>query len=316
MKSSSISKRGFTLVELLVVIAIIGILIGLLLPAVQAAREAARRMQCTNNIKQLTLALQMYADGNQDKLPLAIQIGCDTRPDLTDTFSWHARTLPFIEQAAMYDTLDFSKQLGNGNFYEYRVALIPAHQCPTQPEAIGEKNSTAWCMRRTCYFVNLGSSNYHQDDVNNWDGRGSYKAYKAPFSYNKVVKLGAVKDGLSNTLAVSELQINQNEDSYQGNYGTVMYSNGAGFTAYLGPNSTYDVDFGRAAWDADEFSPPMNCHGNGYWGSATFPVRSDHSAGVNASMLDGSVRFISDTVNLTAWRAASTINGKETTTEL
>ncbi|MDO5308640.1 MAG: DUF1559 domain-containing protein, partial [Planctomycetia bacterium] len=67
----------------------------------------------------------------------------------------------------------------------------------------------------------------------------------------------------------------------------------------------------------DEFSPPMYGHFSGRgWGNATFPVRSDHSAGVNASMLDGSVRFISDTVNLTAWRAASTINGKETTTEL
>ena len=311
MDNTKTLRRGFTLVELLVVIAIIGILIGLLLPAVQAAREAARRMQCTNNLKQLVLACHNYVDQNQDQLPLGMQIGCDTRSDLSDTFSWHARTLPFIEEAAMYATLDFTKQLGNGNFYEYRVKRISAHQCPSEPEAIGEKSNSWWCIRRTCYVANVGNSNYANDDVVNWDGRGSYKAYNGPFTYNKCHKMASVVDGTSNTMAFSEIQINKDESNYKGNYGTVMYSNGAGFTTFLGPNSTYEVDYGRAAWDPNDFNPPMYCHGYGTWRSATFPARSHHSGGVNTALCDGSVRFVSDTVDLEVWRASSTIDGSE-----
>ena len=313
MNRISFSRRGFTLVELLVVIAIIGILIGLLLPAVQAAREAARRMQCTNNLKQLAIAMQTYAGQNQDKFPMGLQVGLPGyADDFTDTFSWHGRTLPFIEQAALYSTLDFSKPVGQGYHHEYRVALIPTHQCPTEPDAIGEKANATWCIRRTCYVVNLGNSNYRNDEVVNWDGRGSYKAKKGPFTHNKSFKIGEIKDGTSNTLCLSEVQINANEDVYRGNYGTVMYSNGAGFTTFLGPNSTYEVDYGRYGWDPEEFSPPMYCHGYGVWYAATFPARSSHSGGVNAAMCDGSVRFVSTVIDLEAWRAASTMKGTET----
>ncbi|MBQ9874453.1 MAG: DUF1559 domain-containing protein [Thermoguttaceae bacterium] len=310
------NKRGFTLVELLVVIAIIGILIGLLLPAVQAAREAARRMQCTNNLKQLAIAHQMYADkegGN--KLPLALQVGCNGDANQTDTFSWHARTLPFIEQAALYSTLDFSKRVNAGNHYEYRTALIQTHQCPSEPEAIGEKGARDWCARRSCYVVNLGNSNFEQADVNNWDGRGSYKNKKAPFRANSAIKLGDIKDGLSNTLCLSECQINSNEEGYRGTYGIVIFSNGCGFTAYLGPNPTYSTDHGRQAWDQDDYTPPFPNHGpndGNRWGPACYPARSSHSGGVNAAMCDGSVRFVPTVVDIEVWRAMATSKGSET----
>ena len=309
-------KNGFTLVELLVVIAIIGILIGLLLPAVQAAREAARRMQCTNNLKQLAIACQTYADQNDGRFPIAVQIGLSgytSDTNFSDTFSWHGRTLPFIEQMALYNTFDFTKPVGAGYHVDYRKALINTHQCPSEPEAIGEKSSTSWCVRRSCYVACLGNSNYQHDDVSNWDGRGSYKGRAGAFEYNKAVKMADIKDGTSNTLCFSEIQINTDEDNYRGNYGTVLYSNGAGFTCYLGPNTTYEVDYGRAAWDPDDFTPPMYCHGYGVWYAATFPARSSHSGGVNASMCDGSVRFIPNTIDLDAWRAAASRKGSETT---
>ena len=306
-------RRGFTLVELLVVIAIIGILIGLLLPAVQAAREAARRMQCTNNLRQLAVACQNYADSNEGKFPIGLQIGVDGNADESDTFSWHARTLPYIEQTALYQTLDFSKRVNAGNHLEYRRALISTHQCPSEPDAIGEKGNNTWCSRRSCYVVNLGNSNFKSEEVINWDGRGSYKAKPGPFEANKAIKMADIKDGTSNTMCLSEVQINTNEDAYRGNYGVAIFSNGAGFSCFLGPNTTYEVDCGRAAWDPDDFTPPMYLHGSHYtWWCATFPARSAHSGGVNVAMCDGSVRFVPTVVDLEAWRAAATRKGNET----
>src|SRR6187200_2715856 len=96
------SRRGFTLIELLVVIAIIGVLIALLLPAVQAAREAARRMQCTNNLKQMALAVHNYHDANQT-FPYAYQ----------QSISHHARLLPYMEQSPLYEQVNFSFSYSN-----------------------------------------------------------------------------------------------------------------------------------------------------------------------------------------------------------
>src|SRR4051812_21500043 len=102
-------RRGFTPIELLVVIAIIGVLIALVLPAVQAAREAARRVQCTNNLKQLGLGLMNYESTNGAFPPKSIQTGVGTNIPTT-AFDWgtSARILPFMEQGAIFDSINFS----------------------------------------------------------------------------------------------------------------------------------------------------------------------------------------------------------------
>jgi len=115
------THSGFTLVELLVVIAIIGVLVALLLPAVQAARESARRMTCSNNLKQIGLALQLFVD-NKKELP-------NTRRDLRETV--HVSLLPYLEEANLFDLWDF-EQLYYDQFEEVRLAAVPAYVCPSR----------------------------------------------------------------------------------------------------------------------------------------------------------------------------------------
>jgi prepilin-type N-terminal cleavage/methylation domain-containing protein len=136
------SRRGFTLVELLVVIAIIGVMVGLLLPAVQAAREAARRMQCSNNVKQIGLALHNYV-GTFTKLPP----GSTGLPNAAGTnfnghgWVWHASILPFIEQSTLYDAIQGPDGMGNelgdqnsGKPLIVRQTTVPTFWCPSQPD--------------------------------------------------------------------------------------------------------------------------------------------------------------------------------------
>ena len=125
-KHSSTKRRAFTLVELLVVIAIIGVLVALLLPAVQAAREAARRMSCTNNIRQLALAMHNYESANK-KFPPQIMLGKNQA-----IWSPQARILPYIEQGNLFASVDFKQDYGNVSS-QWPKACFAARACFTLP---------------------------------------------------------------------------------------------------------------------------------------------------------------------------------------
>ena len=133
-------RTGFTLVELLVVIAIIGILIALLLPAVQAAREAARRSQCSNNLKQVGLALHNYHDVYRTFPRWAYPADCTGAPG-GDNSWWTGFTamtmiLPYMEQGAIYDKITWStRPEDNPNNQLFRLATISAYQCPSDTKA-------------------------------------------------------------------------------------------------------------------------------------------------------------------------------------
>ena len=300
--------RGFTLVELLVVIAIIGVLIALLLPAVQQAREAARRTQCVSNMKNIGLAMHNYHD-TYNNLPY---LGFDGWNG--DTISVFGRILPFVEQNAMYETLNFNVRANDGNNKLYRTTPLDIFTCPSEGVTLGESNSGNqwWSHQRYSYGVCVGNTNYAQHDANNWDGLWTYKNGGSAFQMNRIHNLAAVTDGTSNTVMVSELPMNQNDQGWQGMYAAAIYSSGAGFTGYLTPNTKASVDGGRRCWNPNDYLQKIPCHNAGdNWWSATFAAFSMHPGGVNAGNYDGSVRFIPETIDIWTWRGMTSTQGGE-----
>ncbi len=193
-------RAGFTLVELLVVIAIIGILVGLLLPAVQAAREAARRMQCTNHLKQLGLAMHNYESVFKVFPPLGTNQSL-TPAFATNSYSTQARILPYIEQANLHSLLDFSIDpwVGSGpnpalNPIVFSTS-VPIFQCPSDPGPSHYTVAGLSCAGIN-YMVSTGSGTKTYYDLRHRnDGIAGV---------NSRVKMGDISDGTSNSVMISE----------------------------------------------------------------------------------------------------------------
>jgi len=307
----STNRQGFTLIELLVVIAIIAVLVALLLPAVQQAREAARRTSCKNNLKQLGLAFHNFND-TYSELPPGIRSGWGQ--------SWTWDILPYLEKTNVYEIMpdDPLSDSGSWGGTDARsLALIqiartdvPVFHCPSQPGDPIERADVNGLEDRvkSNYLASAGNAQTDNNGATGMDqSDGMFTADRYNVSEPVLPKrLDDVIDGLSNTLMAAEsiylldsaqgcdicdrfLFYHMNSDS----------GNGGDFSEALG--STY--------YPINNFSEQNNT-------ARELSYSSYHTGGINALMGDGSVRFVSQNVELVnIWRAIGSVNGKETIPE-
>jgi prepilin-type N-terminal cleavage/methylation domain-containing protein len=291
-------RKGFTLIELLVVIAIIAILIGLLLPAVQKVREASARLSCSNNLKQLGLAMHSYHDAN-DHLPTG-------DADVGAYGTWQVVVLPFLEQDNLFRLyVDFGNNHGASFHAEPNLSAVTSKaikvlRCPSDP------NSGRFTFLGTTlhnYAVNFGNT------TRTAGAYGGVSFGGAPFTYNnKTVRLAEITDGASNTLLAAEVLQGVSGNGKTDIRGATWYGPPAGFEGYFGPNSNSpdSVQFDSYCNDLPEQGLPCVVTSVNQFGA-----RSKHTVGVNVALCDGSVRFASNNISINTWRALSTSQGND-----
>ncbi|MEO8268521.1 MAG: DUF1559 domain-containing protein, partial [Aureliella sp.] len=236
---------GFTLVELLVVIAIIGILVGLLLPAVQAAREAARRMQCSNNLKQLGLALHNYESSTK-----LMPAGRAPKSGI----SAFGALLPYLEQTSAYDLIDFNVSATHVNNTAALAIDIPTFLCPSEPKS--EISVAGWAV--ISYRTNQGSGILNgQPPTSSSDANYGYPEPNGPMVPTKFLKFGDVTDGLSNTAAFSEHGI--------GDFSNAISSITDTFRPGTNPTTADEAVRDCAAIDVFDLSNQGNSNAGGPW---------------------------------------------------
>ncbi|MCC6512066.1 MAG: DUF1559 domain-containing protein [Pirellulaceae bacterium] len=347
-------KHGFTLVELLVVIAIIGILVGLLLPAVQSAREAARRMQCTNQLRQFGLALHNYADVYK-KFPH----GSGGPAHATNRLNAMVALLPYVEETALYNMINSPQTFGATTFpagganpWEQNYDLwgsqfqVKGMNCPSD-SPIGDRRNGRWAggvAATTSYSFCHGD---HQTGAQN---QGAYQR-RGLFGTRSYVGFQALTDGTSNTMAISERCFPKDTRSIfghtvenlvgittnpalclaQANRATRQFLPSAVLSTYVtGGTRAYD---GMPIYTGFNAILPPNspsCLIGNINTRGVMSAQSWHTGGVNVVFGDGSCRFISESIDagnpglpesLTGlspygvWGAMATINGGEVASE-
>lgn len=315
-RSGCASRRGFTLIELLVVIAIIAVLIALLLPAVQQAREAARRAQCKNNLKQMALAVHNYND-TYNMFPMGTHQFNHTGLVTSRGFmGWAIAILPFIEQNTLYSRYNHNADSLSSTNQQVRESSIPTYNCPSDPN-IGNKltPATGACCDRlfatSSYRGVSGRSDGsgYFDDIAHIPGidRRNKGALTAIGDGNRQTRFADVTDGTSNTLLIGEGHTRTFPT--RGTFWAHTYTSYALGSITVG----YPVpSFGITDYETcDSTAAALGVSNNAckrFFGSM-------HVGGVQFARCDGSVSFISSSIDLVMLGGLATIGGGEVTIE-
>jgi prepilin-type N-terminal cleavage/methylation domain-containing protein/prepilin-type processing-associated H-X9-DG protein len=343
----ALKRRGFTLIELLVVISIIAVLIALLLPAVQGAREAARRIQCTNNLKQIGLALANYESAVGALPPHGTNSPSGAN---WNDFSMKARLLPFMEQLPIWNALNQTSYFNSAQNPTAGANRIATFLCPSENNKIHRSGDSY-------NGLDFGDGNYYNNlgtllslNGGTFDG----PAYLMGSPFGGTVTLSRITDGLSNTAIFSEnvlgnssttssspgslwilpfqitatLPASPNLGSMGANLRSVSQlcqsatslskfatqgfswassgtGEGGGYTHVNTPNL-------RNCWGSNQESNSPNAfRGNQYQFVSLMTAKSNHPGGVNMLFLDGSVKFIKNTIDAGTYGAIGTMAGGE-----
>jgi prepilin-type N-terminal cleavage/methylation domain-containing protein len=326
-------RRGFTLIELLVVIAIIAILIALLLPAVQQAREAARRTQCRNNLKQIGLALHNYLSSHNvfpfGKGPSYVGAPVYAR------WSQHALILPYLDQAPLYNTLDFNSPPETPGMAGV-LAFMPPHTNPNGANAAGSRTvvpgflcpsdlspTDAWQAQNN-YVGNQGGWLCDRSDQPGAATDNSpSEVQTGVFYFLSRIRTADVSDGMSNTAFFSEkirgqgtpdvksdMYVIPHQTSRDATYNTCQAINPATATPLTSKWGYSWVMGENCCTQYNHVATPntKTCGGTGFPGTMTnmamqVSAGSRHIGGAHVMMGDGAVRYVSDSVDLNVWRA-------------
>jgi prepilin-type N-terminal cleavage/methylation domain-containing protein len=321
--------RGFTLVELLVVIAVIGILLALVLPAVQQVRESARRTNCRNHLRQLALACHSYHDVHRI---LPYGVGPDADPDLSQPgtlddrrYSAFVMLLPFIEQRAVYDQIDFNV----APFHPYTNAQTgPNGELGVNGPAAQSEIAIFLCPSDSAPGLSPWAEiNYRTCSGNTWEARDG----NGMFGPDRGVQLRDATDGLSQTAMLAErirgsyagdasdlrrdLISNRNlwtEDEFTDWCASLDLEQAAGFPVDTNSGKTWLE--GNMTWTRYNHRLTPNrpsCKNGITWDGVAMTATSQHPGGVHVALGDGVVRFVNESLDVSTWRGLGSRNGRE-----
>jgi prepilin-type N-terminal cleavage/methylation domain-containing protein/prepilin-type processing-associated H-X9-DG protein len=277
-------RTGFTLVELLVVITIIGILIALLLPAVQAAREAARRMQCTNNLKQIGLALHLYHDAH-DTFPPG-----DTISGSWPGFAWSGLVLPFMEQQNVHTHINFAYGYSQPQNQNAIKLFVPTYQCPS----VSPLKLSTCCG--TIPGIEDAAETHYAGVASDDNAAYALTAGSGCLFANSKVAIRDIIDGTSNTVLVTERIPFPDDDDWKKTAGADYCPGGV-------------CEFGAIWAGASRVTTFYGINNPGATWYVQSAVQSGHVGGANFAFADGHVAFLSEAIRQDALRSLTTRNG-------